>query len=147
MTVLLALVALTPVPTIAAESRLVQAINTVRSQGCGHEPAVNFPLRQDPRLDRVAEAQFSGSDLKDALKDAGYRAVQASVLEASGSDAAIVGNLARGGCKDVTNPVYRDVGVAERDGHAWIVLAAPLVPPAAGDSASVSRRVLELVMT
>ena len=143
--VFLALGVLIPVHALAAESRLVQAINTVRGQGCGHESGVNVPLRQDSRLDRVAEAQFSGSDLKDALKDAGYRAVQASVLEASGSDAAIVGNLARGGCKDVTNPVYRDVGVAEREGHAWIVLAAPLVPPAAGDAASVSRRVLELV--
>ena len=140
-----ALAALIPVCALAAESRLVQAINTVRSQGCGHEPAVNIPLRQDPRLDRVAAAQSSERDLKDALKDAGYRAVQASVLEASGSDAAIVGNLAAGGCKDVTNPMYRDVGVAERDGHAWIVLAAPLVPPAAGDAKSVSRQVLDLV--
>ena len=142
---LLACAVLIPVHVFATESHLVQAINTVRSQGCGREPAVKLPLRQDPRLDRVAEAQFSGSDLKGALKDAGYRAVQASVLEASGSDVAILGNLARGGCKDVTNPVYRDVGVAERDGHAWIVLAAPLVTPAAGDAASVSRRVLELV--
>jgi uncharacterized protein YkwD len=37
------------------------------------------------------------------------------------------------------------MSASERDGHAWIVLAAPLVPPAASDVASVSRRVLELV--
>ncbi len=144
-TFLLALVALTPAHAFAEESRLATAINAVRSQGCGHEPAVNVPLRHEPRLDRVAEAQSSGIQLKAAMKDAGYRAVQASVLEASGSDAAILGNLAQGGCKDVTNPLYRDVGIAERDGKAWIVLAAPLVPPATGDAPSVSRRVLELV--
>jgi uncharacterized protein YkwD len=106
---------------------------------------VNVPLRHEPRLDRVAEAQSSGAQLKDAMKDAGYRAVQASVLKVSGSDAAILGNLAQGGCKDVTNPLYRDVGITERDGKAWIVLAAPLVPPATSDAPSVSRRVLELV--
>jgi uncharacterized protein YkwD len=142
---LLAFVALTPMLAFGEELRLVQAINTVRSQGCGHERAVNIPMRHEPRLDRVAEAQSSGHDLKDAMRDAGYRAVQVSVLEASGSDAAILGNLAQGGCKDVTNPVYRDVGIAERDGQAWIVLAAPLVPPATSDASSVSRRVLELV--
>ena len=145
ITVLLVLVALTLQQAYAAEPHLVQAINAVRSQGCGHERAADVPLRHEPRLDRVAEAHSSGRDLKDALKDAGYRAVQASVLEATGNDAAILGNLAQGGCKDVTNPVYRDVGIAERSGRAWIVLAAPLVPPAASDGASVSRRVLELV--
>ena len=142
---LLALVALTPAHAIAAESRLVTAINSVRSQGCGHEPAVNVPLRHEPRLDRVAEAQSSGGQLKDAMKDVGYRAVQASVLEATGSDAAILNNLLQGGCKDVTNPLYRDFGIAEREGKAWIVLAAPLMPPAKSDARSVSRRVLELV--
>ena len=53
--------------------------------------------------------------------------------------------LADEGCKDITNPVYRDVGVALSDGTAWIVLASPLVPPAAEDNRDVSRRVLGLV--
>lgn len=144
-TILLALVALTPEHAFAAESRLVTAINRVRSQGCGQEPAVNLQLRHEPRLDRVAEAQSSGVRLKDAMRDAGYRAVQAAVLEAAGSYAAILGDLAQGGCKDVTNPVYRDVGIAERDSKAWIVLAAPLVPPATSEAPSVSRQVLQLV--
>ena len=45
-------------------------------------------LRHDPLLDRVAEAQASGRSLKEAMKEAGYRAVQAAVLEVSGSEAA-----------------------------------------------------------
>ena len=96
-------------------------------------------------LDQVAEAMASGRSLKEAMKDAGYRAVQAAVLEVSGSEAAMGRALADDGCKDVTNPVYRDVGVALGDDTAWIILASPLVPPAAEDNRDVSRRVLGLV--
>lgn len=129
----------------ATRAELLQAVNEIRARGCGSQPGVESPLRHEPRLDQVADAQASGEDLKDAMKAAGYRAVQSSVLEVSGSDAAILRNLGKGGCKDVANPVYRDLGMAERDGRAWIVLAAPLVPPAASDSQSVSLRVLALV--
>jgi uncharacterized protein YkwD len=67
------------------------------------------------------------------------------MLEASGSDAAIAGLLSRRGCRDIADPAYLEFGLASRDGGAWLVLAAPLDPPAAGDAGAIGARVLELV--
>ena len=144
---ILMLVLLAPIaaPVASVTSRTVTAINEIRAQGCDGRHGVSPALRHVIVLDRVAEAQASGRDIKDALKDAGYRAVQVAVLEVSGNDAARERALADGGCKDITNAVYRDVGVALRNDTAWIVLAAPLVPPAANEAKDVSRRVFELV--
>ena len=142
---LLALFAPIAASVASAPSRLLTAINEIRVQGCDGRNGVKPALRHDPVLNRVAEAQASGRSLKSAMKDAGYKAVQVAVLEASGSDAARERALSDQGCKDIVNPVYRDVGVALDDGTAWIVLASPLVPPATGDTRDVSRRVLGLV--
>jgi uncharacterized protein YkwD len=79
------------------------------------------------------------------VKSAGYAATQAAVLEGSGSTAGIARALEREGCKDIANPLYREIGYALRDGKAWIVLAAPLTPPATGESQAVGARVLALV--
>ncbi|HEY5559832.1 MAG TPA: CAP domain-containing protein, partial [Steroidobacteraceae bacterium] len=102
-------------------------------------------LRPDPLLARVAEALASGRSLREAMTGAGYRAAQSAVLEVSGSDTGKARALAERGCRDIVDPVYRDVGVAERSGNAWIVLAVPLVLPAAAEAQAVSHRVLELV--
>ena len=123
----------------------VAAVNAVRSRGCDSRPAVAAALRPDVRLDRVAAGLAAGGDLKDALQSAGYRAVQVAVLEATGNPASIEASLAKGGCKDITETAYRDLGVAQRNDTFWFVLAAPLEAPVASDAVSVSARVLALV--
>jgi len=123
----------------------VAAVNAVRARGCGSRPAGADTVRPDGRLDRVAAELADGGELKDALRSAGYRATQAAVLEVSGIPGSLERSLADRGCKDVTDRVYRDLGVARRDGVTWLVLAAPLEAPAAGQAASVSARVLALV--
>ena len=72
-------------------------------------------------------------------------AVQVAVLEASGNPASFARLLAEGGCKDVTEAAYRDLGVAQRGSVTWLVLAAPLEAPAAGEAATTNARVLALV--
>lgn len=129
----------------ASRPDLVSVINGIRAQDCARQPGVQPELRHDSRLDRVAAALAAGTSLRKALTDAGYRAVQSATLEVSGSDAGMARALAARGCKDIADPVYRDVGFAERAGSAWIVLAAPLVSPAANETQAVGRRVLELV--
>lgn len=136
--------ALAPQPAWAVPD-LVAVMNTVRAQGCAHHPGAKVSLRPNPLLDRVAQALASGRSPREAMIDAGYRAVQSATLEVSGSDAGMARALAERGCKDLVDPVYRDVGVAQRPGNAWIVLAAPLVPPAEGRAESIGRQVLELV--
>jgi uncharacterized protein YkwD len=128
-----------------ASPDLVAVINGIREQGCGDHAGVKPPLRTDPLLDRVAEALASGRSLREAMMDAGYRAVQSAELEVSGSDAGMARTLADRGCKDIVDPVYRDVGIAERVGNAWIVMAAPLAPPTADEAQAVGHRVLDLV--
>jgi uncharacterized protein YkwD len=128
-----------------ASSSLIAVIDEIRTHGCGGQAGTKPALRSDPRLDRVAAELASGGSLRSAMLDAGYRAVQSATLEASGSDAGIASALAKRACKDIVNPVFRDIGVVHRADKAWIVLAAPLAPPAPNEAQTVSRRVLELV--
>ncbi len=142
---LTALLAFPAALAAAAPQDVAGAVNAVRARGCGGRPAVQAALRPDARLDRAAARIAAGEAMRDALRSAGYRAVQVAVLEATGSSASIERSLAEGGCKDVTDAAYRDLGVAQARGVTWLVLAAPLEAPAAGEAAAVSARVLELV--
>jgi uncharacterized protein YkwD len=128
----------------SANASLIAVIDEIRTHGCGGHAGVKPALRSDPRLDRVAAELASGGSLRTAMLDADYRAVQSATLEASGSDTDIASALAERACKDIVNPVFRDIGVAHRADKAWIVLAAPQVPPAPNEAQTVSRRVLEL---
>jgi len=142
---LLMLLALFASHVALAEQDLVAVINAIRAQGCADHSGVKPALRPNSLLDRVAQALASEQSLREAMIDAGYRAVQSATLEASSSDAAIKRALAERGCKDIVDPVYRDVGVAERANTAWIVLAAPFLPPSANQAQAISRHMLELV--
>jgi uncharacterized protein YkwD len=128
-----------------AAQDLAAAVNVVRTQGCGRRPAAQPALRVDPHLDRAAALLAAGRELEDALTASGYRAVQAAVLEVSGSPAAIERALADRGCKDIADAVYRDLGSVADGGKAWILLAAPLEAPPASQAAAVGARVLALV--
>jgi uncharacterized protein YkwD len=143
--ILITLLALLASPVASARPDLVAVINEIRAQGCDDRPGVKPALRPNPLLDRVAQALASGQSVQKAMMDAGYRAVQSATLEVSGSDAAVARALAERGCEDIIEPVYRDVGIAQRTNKAWIVLAAPLVPPPASQTQAVSREVLALV--
>lgn len=143
--ILLILLAAIAPRTQAAEIDFLAEINAIRAQGCSGDPGARPALISVAKLDRVAEALASGRRLPEAMKDAGYIAVQAAALEASGSDAGIVSELARRACQDIVDPAYRDIGIATRKDRAWFVLAMPLVPPASNAAGDVGRRVLELV--
>jgi uncharacterized protein YkwD len=129
----------------SANPSLLAVIDEIRTQGCGGHTGVKPALHSDPRLDRVAAELAAGGSLQSAMRDAGYRAVRSATLEASGSDEGIAAALEKRACKDIVNPVFRDIGIVHRADEAWIVLAAPLMPPAQNDAKVFSRRVLELV--
>jgi uncharacterized protein YkwD len=129
----------------SAQQDVVDVVNAIRVRGCGGKPAVEYPLRRDDRLDRAAAALAAGENLKEALQSADYHATQAALLEASGDAESIGRVLAGKGCKDILEPAYRDIGFARGGRTSWILLAAPLVAPAAGEASSVNSRVLALV--
>lgn len=143
--ILTSLLALLAPHTAWAQPEILAVVATIRAQGCGGESGVEAALRHDPLLDRVALALASGRSLREAMRDAGYRAKQSVTLEVSGSDEAMPRALAERGCEDIVNAAYRDVGVAQGAGFAWIVLAAPNVPPTAREAQAISREVLEFV--
>ena len=143
--IVLVLLATGASPCHAAAADFLADINALRARGCAGHPGTGPALRQVPGLDRAAKALAAGRRLAQALEDAGYIAVQSVMLEATGSDAEIMQQLGRRGCATIVDPAYRDIGIATRPGRAWIVLAMPLVPPAASEAANVGRRVLELV--
>lgn len=132
-------------PCHATTADFLADINAIRAQGCAGYPGTEPALRRVPELDRVAEGLASGRRFAKAMEDAAYVAIQSVMLEATGSEAEIASQLGRRGCPNIVDPVYRDVGIATRPGRAWIVLAVPLAPPAAGEASDVGRRVLELV--
>ncbi len=129
----------------AAPQDPAAAVNAIRARGCASRPGIATALRPDARLDRVAAELAAGRSLADALRSAGYRAMQVAVLEATGNPALLERSLEQGGCKDITEPVYRDLGMAQGPEVVRIVLAAPLEAPSPGESASAGERVLALV--
>lgn len=141
---LLALSAVLAAPAAAASDPLAREIEAIRARGCGAGGAP--ALRREPALDRAAASIAAGSRLRDATLESGYRAQRSVVLEASGAgDAAIAAGLAARACGEIADPGFRDYGLATRDGAAWVLLAAPLEPPAAGEAPAVGARVLALV--
>lgn len=77
---------------------------------------------------------------------AGYRALRSAMLEVEGpSTAAMIRTLAARGCEEISDPAWRHAGSATAPGRAFIVFAAPLDAPGAGEADAVNARVLALV--
>ncbi len=141
--------ALLPLALLApatADADVIDSVNAVRNIGCdGRHPGVP-PLRENARLDEVAHRLSQGTDLRTALQFAGYHEVSSFSVSISNVPASgdVERTLARQFCQQVTNPAFREIGTWRSGSRVWIALAAPFTPPAPGDQAEASRRVLAL---
>ena len=130
----------------AARADVVDAVNAVRHVGCdGRHPGV-APLRENARLDEAAHRISQGTDLRTALRFAGYHEVSSfsvsiSNVPPSGDVERII---AQQFCQQVINPAFREMGTWRSGSRVWIALAEPFAPPAPADLGEVSRRVLQL---
>lgn len=144
----LAIFALPALAQAAAPDALA-IVNAVRRQGCNAAGAAT-PLTTDARLDRAAQAIARGQTLRQAILDAGYRAVQSVVIQLEGAakDEELRRLIVRGFCSEVVQPGLRHAGIHRQkhnDAYAyWIVLAAPFTVPAL-DADATARRLLALV--
>ena len=130
----------------AVRAELLDAINEARSRGCEQRPGAP-PLRAETKLDAATQLLAQGRELRQAMSAAGYRAVKWTAIHVAGGgagDDAVARIVAERFCSRLTDPAFLDMGVARRDGQAWLVLAAPFSAPAAEDAPAVARRVLEL---
>lgn len=142
----LALLALACTAGCAALAASFDVVNTLRRDGCGPQPPAS-PLARVARLDEVARRIARGDGLSAALAGAGYRATSSTFMRLGGvrSDASVEAMLRGHHCARVSQPAYREGGIAQRGDNIWIVLADPFAPPAIEDAAQIGARVLELV--
>lgn len=127
----------------------LNAANYDRLQGCGASAArtpLRTPLYYNARLSSAAQLLAGGSSLQRAMAASGYVG-ESTELHLSGvsGDADIQRVLAAHYCHVLTDSRYKDFGVEQRGKDVWMVLAAPAPVPKLTDTASVSRRILEMV--
>lgn len=130
----------------ASAADVPDAVNAVRRGGCGARPAAVPPLRENARLDAVAQRLSQGEELRAAEQGAGYHAVSSFSVKISGVPPSgdVANIVARQFCPQITNPAFRDIGTWRIGGDVWIALAEPFRPPAEQDLAAISERVLAL---
>jgi uncharacterized protein YkwD len=129
-----------------AQADALSAANWDRTQGCGVKGAPQG-FKPSAKLDQAAHTLAGGASLQNALAGAQYLAASSAELHLTGpvSDLDVQHTLAAHYCHTLQDSKLKEFG-AERHGRdLWIVLAAPVALPAAGDAAEVGQRILALV--
>jgi len=126
---------------------LLDALNTVRQQGCesGAKPAT--PLRENPTLSRAAMLIANGGSMGDALGAVGYRAVRAAQINVRGAlgEAALARKALDKSCSVVMQPELAEAGFHQRGKLTWLLVAARFSPPMADQADEMQARILALV--
>ena len=133
-------------PLVAAAA-LDDGVNAIRKRGCGGRSGLSQPLRASQDLEAAAKLWSRGGALKDALARADYRMVNSASMHVSGArnEQAVLNLLAESYCDSILEPSFTEIGVHQKSGDVWIVVAEPFHAPGVKDAASVSREVLQLV--
>ncbi len=131
----------------APHQSLLNALNDVRSRGCGGNTNPTTGLRHDPRLSAAAARVAGGVQLAEALKSAAYRSPRTTLIALSGytSARAISQGAAKHSCNTLMDAEFKDLGFYARGTQTWIVLAVPFLPPESADADQIEARVLSLV--
>lgn len=133
----------------AAASDLYTAIDRIRAgQGqCG--PAPSLPrLQPQAALERVARDLAQGADLKQSLKETGYRATRTRSLSLKGAGVgAQAADILRSPsyCEQLFDPALKDIGIYQDQREVWIVIAAPFAPAVGMSRQAAEQRLLDLV--
>lgn len=112
---------------------------------CGLRSSDASRWHADHRLDEAAALWARGASLHEAVGRAGYVAGAVSGIHVENLNASQRPALGASTCHALRDDALRDSGSFERGGDVWIILAAPVALPAAGDAARVDAQALELV--
>lgn len=130
----------------AASPELLNALNSVRANGCAGRQGVGPPLRERSQLSDAAKRSASGLGLSQALAAAGYRANRSLIIRIGTTGTqAVVSFLAHEYCAQILEAAYSDVGVYQHQRETRIILAAPFTAPPPETAPAVALRVLALV--
>ena len=131
---------------LPASPDVLNALNSVRANGCSGMPGVGPPLRESAQLSDAAKRTAAGLGLSDALAATGYRANRSLIIRISGAGTqGITALLAREYCAHLLEAAYSDIGVHRQLRETRIILAAPFLPPPPEAAAAIALRVLDLV--
>jgi uncharacterized protein YkwD len=121
------------------------AVQSLRAGGCdGVAPAAQ-PLRPNARLDDAARLWAAGAALGTAIDRSRYPAESTAAVHVSGPEGDATRQLRKSGCRNLTNPDLRDVGVYRNGLDTWLVLASPYTSVSPAQAPQVAARVLALV--
>lgn len=139
-------VAALAVIALPAQASSVHAVNAARRELCGAGPQ-SQPLVEVDALDAAAMQLSRGASLDSALVAVDYRALEATAIPVGGvsNDQALTTTLGRHYCTEVAKPDATEVGVSQRGGTLWLVLATPLKLPHTEDTPAMRARLLTLV--
>lgn len=131
----------------AAAADIADGVNDIRARGCGGRAGPDTPLRASRGLDEVAHEWSKGGRLQAALSRTDYRVVNSSSMRIEGAKSAdaILQLLAANYCERIVDPAFTEIGVFERSGDVWIVVATPFSAPAMNDARAISKSILKLV--
>ncbi len=130
-----------------AAADIDKGVNRMRQRGCDGKPGLRTALRRTRGLDEVARVWSKGGRLHAAIGKTDYRVSNSASMQISGAnnENALLQAIASNYCEILLNAEFTEIGVYERRGEAWIVVAVPLTLPTADDMQRVGARVLELV--
>lgn len=123
----------------------ISAVQLLREGGCGGMMPPARALRHIASLDRAAEHWANGRTLASAAQLSGYEAESTAGVHIKGPDAATVQLLKQSGCRSLTNPSFRYVGLYRRGTESWLVLGSVYVAPASAQAPMLANRALQLV--
>jgi uncharacterized protein YkwD len=122
--------------SLSSQADPISALQLLREGGCGGMLAPARPLRHIASLDRAAEQWANGHSLASE---------STTGLHIKGTESATIRLLKQAGCRTVTNPSWRDVGLYQRGADSWLVLGLVNVAPASAPAPMQATRVLQLV--
>ena len=126
---------------------LAQYLNSVRASGCPGHAGPRASLRHDARLSASAARAAEGAGLDEALRQSRYRAPRSTMIMLKGYKGAraMAQGAAGHSCATVMNAEFREFGFHVRGNDAWIVLAAPFLPPLTEQASELEAQVIRLV--
>jgi uncharacterized protein YkwD len=135
----------TAISQTAPASTPLDLARSVRTQGCHGHAGVRTPLRYIGGLNEAALSVAQGVSLKTAVARAGYREQQSTSIHVSGDPSALQRVLANQLCDTLVNPVFSDIGIAQRGHDTWMILAVLFNPPAAASAGPVGSELLQRI--
>lgn len=131
-------------PTVHADA--LDVANAIRRTGCDSRAGIRQPLREDPRLNDLAERWTQGGRLRNYIPE-GFGEVRFVSVHVSGvrTDEQLATAVSEQLCAALTDASLTRFGAERRGNEYWIVLSDATDTPRTADSRAIRQEALRLV--